>query len=87
VCAGETEPQGLGLQEAVQSTPALVGSLLTVAVKCALVPMSTVEDGGLTDNVTPITVIVTPLLTLEFITVEAVTVTVRSLGCGTFGAV
>ena len=64
-----------------------VGSLLTEAVKFAVVPMLTMEDGGLTATATPATVIVVPFEMLESVTEAAVTVTVKALARGIFGAV
>ena len=40
--AGDTEPHGAATQDTDHSTPMLAGSLLTVAVKFAVVPAKTV---------------------------------------------
>ena len=52
VAVGETVPQGVGEQDTVQVTPLFAGSLVTVAVNCAVAPACTVAVLGVTETVT-----------------------------------
>jgi hypothetical protein len=78
VFEGATAPQGVPPQETVQLTPALLGSLITVAVNCADVPAATVCDCGVTDTDMPETVMFAPLEIAIFATDVAVIITERS---------
>jgi len=50
VAVGETVPQGVGEQDTVQVTPLFTGSLVTVAVNCAVSPACTVAVLGVTET-------------------------------------
>jgi hypothetical protein len=50
VAVGETVPHGVGEQDTVQVTPLFAGSLMTVAVNCAVAPACTVPVFGVTET-------------------------------------
>jgi hypothetical protein len=87
VFEGATVPHGAAPQETVQLTPALLGSLITVAVNCADVPAATVCDCGVTDTDMPETVMFAALEIAVFATDVAVIVTERSEVVGVGDAV
>ena len=87
VFVGEIEPQGPGVQPTDQVTPLFVGSLVTVAVNCAVVLMLTVGFCGLTDTATAATVMVALLDTLGSATDVPVTLTCKGLPSAMLGAV
>jgi len=87
VAVGETVPQGVGVQDTVQVTPLFAGSLLTVAVNCAVAPACTVAELGATETVVPGTVMIAEFVTEVLATEVAVMVTDKSPAGGVVGAV
>jgi hypothetical protein len=79
---GATVPQPAAEQDTAQVTPLLPGSLLTVAVNCAVDPAITVAPGGSTSRAIAGTVTVAEAIARELAADVAVTVTIRSLGGG-----
>lgn len=59
--AGDTLPHGAAAQDTLQLTPALVASSVTVAVSWVVLPASTWVGFGVTETVTPGTVMVPEL--------------------------
>ena len=82
---GETVPQGAEAQDTVQATPWFAGSLLTVAVKAAVVPALTLSVGGLTETIRAETVTLPELEMLGLATDIATTVTAKSFVGGVVG--
>ena len=81
------EPQGAGVQETLQVTPLLVGSLVTVAMNGCVLLHSTLAVEGASVTCTPSTCIV-PDAEIEELAVDvAVKVTVRPASGGEEGAV
>jgi len=87
VAVGETVPHGAGEHATVQVTPLLAGSLVTVAVNCAVAPASTVGDSGATETVVPGTVMLAEFDTAVLATEVAVTRTDKSPAGMAAGAV
>ena len=87
VAVGETEPHGPGEHDTVQETPIFVGSLVSVAVICDVVPIGTVVGFAVTVTAVPRTVTVTKFDTEGLAREVAVMVTVWSLAGGVLGAV
>jgi hypothetical protein len=79
VPVGKTEPHGVGEHDTVQLTPLFAGSLLTVAVNCAVAAACTDAEFGVTTTETPGIVMVTEPDTVGSLTEAAVTVTCKSL--------
>ena len=78
---------GAGEHDTVQLTPLLAGSLVTVAVNCAVAPASTVADWGTTETVVPGIVMLAEFAFDESATEVAVIVTVKAAESGVVGAV
>ena len=87
VAVGETVPHGVGEHDTVQVTPLFAGSLLTVAVNCAVAAACTVAELGVTETVVPGTVMIAAFNTEVLATEVAVRVTVKLLAGGVAGAV
>ena len=87
VVVGETLPQGNVEQDTVHVTPLFAGSLVTVAVNCAVPPTCTVDVPGETETVIADGIVIVTEEVFAVSTTEiAVTVTVR-LADEAFGAV
>ena len=82
VVAGETLPHDVEAHDTVQFTPLFAGSLVTVAMNCAVACGCTVAVLGETDTVTAGTVIVAVTDLLGSVTEVAVSVTVRVVAGG-----
>jgi hypothetical protein len=87
VAVGESMPQGAAEHDTAQVTPWFAGSLLTVAVNCAVVPAVTVAGVGATETVIPRTVTLVEFIAAELVTDAAVIVTPKSPAGGAAGAV
>jgi hypothetical protein len=87
VAVGEIVPHGAGEHETVQVTPLFPGSLLTVAVNGAILPVRTVAESGVTETVVPGTVTAAELDTAALATEVAVMVTAKSPAGRVAGAV
>jgi hypothetical protein len=87
VCGCETSPHGVGEQETVQVTPALLGSFTRVAVRPVLFVPSTVWVAGATVIPTDGTSSVAEVDLDVSVADVPVTVTVMSLAGGLAGAV
>jgi hypothetical protein len=84
---GDTVPQGVDGQLAVQLTPALAGSKFTEALNCSAAPTWAVAAGGATETVIASTVRIPMAAFVASATEVAVSVTLRSLTGGAAGAV
>jgi hypothetical protein len=87
VAVGKTVPHGAAEHATVQVTPLFAGSLVTVAVNCAVAPACTVAELGATEIVVPGTVMIAEFDTEVLATEVAVMVTIKSPAGGVVGAV
>jgi hypothetical protein len=87
VVAGETVPHGAVGHETLQLTPMLVGSFVTVAENCAVVPIVTVAEEGATTITRPeIVMFAEPVFVVSVTEVARTVIGVSAVG-GVAGAV
>ena len=84
---GEIEPHGLAEHDTAQVTPLFEGSSVTVAVKEAVAPATTVAEAGAMAILIPGTITVACPEAVVLLTEVAVRLTVKSPAGGLVGAV